>query len=481
MKKYLLYLLITLSLPATVAAQTVTFDLQPVGKGTVNTDDPLYIGCDSQRIFLVERTGRLSKRFSLVEYSFDQQELARVELGNEKETRPYGGFINGTHVDLLQVAYPSDYEMRIYRDRRNLATLQPEGDSVVLGEYAGEKGDDFGFGIATSPNQQLLAGVFVARRKLQGTNVKVGLYSRELEEYWTMPTSCTKFNNVYVTDDGDVLLYSLYNNGVCNFTVLDGEHSEKVEFKIPTEPLIMERELVRYGNGKIILAVTVREENHTLMPEGANIDRVDIYCYDIAKKRLNVEHHPFTDQEVHRLNNTKEGKALRHRWVQFGQLQQTFADSEGGYVTIDQAWSVSVNGTKTEWHRSGMMVLRVDTDGKILWTRSHRFNAATAWNNRTALAHRWIATPSGILLAWVDHSKNATLPEEAPYKVYKPSRAKGNLNVWTLSRDGKENLNYIPVNHMTLTGAVHQHSTAGKYVAILGSMNKGQLAIFTVE
>ena len=76
----------------------------------------------------------------------------------------------------------------------------------MLGEYAGEKGDDFGFGIATSPNQQLLAGVFVARRKLQGTNVKVGLYSRELEEYWTMPTSCTKFNNVYVTDDGDVLL-----------------------------------------------------------------------------------------------------------------------------------------------------------------------------------------------------------------------------------------------------------------------------------
>ena len=85
------------------------------------------------------------------------------------------------------------------------------------------------------------------------------------------------------------------------------------------------------------------------------------------------------------------------------------------------------------------------------------------------------------MLAWVDHTKNATLPEEIPYKVYKPFRTKGNLNVWTLSRDGKESLSYTPVNHMTLTGAVHQHSTAGMYVAILGSMNKGQLAIFTVE
>lgn len=478
---FILLLFIFFPWHATLTAQTVSFDLQPVGKGTVTTDDPLYIGCDNQRIFLIERAGRMTKRFSLVSYGFDQQELARVELGTDKETSSYGGYINGQHIDLLQAAYPSDHEMRIYRDRRNLSTLQPEGEPLVLGEYSGEKDDEFGFGIATSPNQKLLAGIFVAHRKLQGTEVKVGLYSRELEEYWTMPTNRTSFNSVTVTDEGDVLLYSLYHNGKCSFNILDGEHNENVEFTLPTDGHVIERELVRYGNGKIILALTVRGKDETFMPEGSNIDRVDVYCYDIAKKHISVEHHPFTDQEVYYLTNTKEGKSLRNHWVQFGQLAQTFSDNDGGYIMVDQAWSVSVNGTKTEWHRSGMMVIRVDVNGKILWTRTHRFCATTSWGNRQTLTHRWAATPTGVMLAWVDHEQNITCAPEKPYKLFKPSRTKGTLNVWTLTPSGKETQSYTPVGHMVLTGAAHRLDTPGKYIALLSSMRKGQLALITIE
>ena len=488
MKKQILFLFAALFLGLAATAQTVSFDLKAEGKGTNKTDSPQFIGCDNQRIVLVESTGLIKTRLSLVSYSLDQQELARVELGSGKETSSYGGYINGQYVDLLRVDQTEDSKtkqtsMRVYRDRRKLTTLQPEGEPLVLGNYTGEKGDDFGFGISVSPNGELLAGVFVARYAGQGTEIKVSLYNHELEEYWTMSPTKANFNMVHVTDDGDVILYALNDNGECSFTILDGEKESNIEFTIrPDEGTnILERAFVRYGNGKIILATAVREENHVIMPVGSNMDRVDIHCYNINRHHLSCERHTFTDQETQRLCNQKEGSSPRHHWVQFGEIAQTLADKDGGYVMIDQVWTVTVNGSPSERHRCGMMVLRVDADGKILWTRTNRFSATSQWPLRHLLTHRWMATPQGVMLTWVDHASNVSAAPSKPYKEYKPGRTKSALNVWIVGPDGKETQSYILTGKNSLAGAAHRLDTPGKYVALLSSLRKGQLAFFTIE
>ena len=485
MKQHL-FLLATLFAVLSLPAQTISFDLQPEGKGTNKDLSPQFIGCDGQRIVLVESTGLLQNHLSLVAYGLDQKELARTELGTDKESRTYGGFINGQHIDLLRADFKDDdltgtTSMTVYRDRRNLSTLQPAGDTLLLGSFTADKGDDLGFGIAVSPNGELLAGVFVARRKALGTEVKVGLYNHELEEYWLMPVNEFNFNEMSVTDEGDVILYRLSEK--CFFTLIDGEHAKTAEFTLsPDEGTkIVEREFVRYGNDKILVAASVREENHTFMPEGANIDRVDIHCFNIKDNSHKVERHPFTDQECHRLCNTKEGKSPRHHWVQFGQLTQTLADKEGAYVMVDQTWSVSVNGIKTEWHRAGMMVMRVDENGRILWTRTQRLSASTTWEARSLINHRWVSFPDGIMIAWVDHAGNITTPLEKPFKEYKPSRTKGVLNVWTLSPSGKETRSYTQTEHYSLTGTPHQMEKPGKYACLLSSMRKGRVAFIEVE
>lgn len=488
MKKHTLFLFAALLMGIAATAQTVSFDLKAEGKGTNKTDIPQFIGCDNQRIVLVESTGLIKNRLSLVAYSLDQQELARVELGSGKETSTYGGYINGQHIDLLRVDQTEDSKtkqisMRVYRDRRNLTTLEPEGEPLVLGNYTGEKGDDFGFGISVSPNGELLAGVFVARYAGQGMEIKVGLYNHELEEYWTMTPAKANFNSISVTDEGDVILYVLGDNGNCSFTILDGEKERNAEFTIkPDEGTnILERAFVRYGNGKIIVATAVREENHVIMPIGSNMDRVDIHCFNIDRNTITSERHTFTDQETQRLCNDKESGSPRHHWVQFGQIAQTLADKDGGYVMLDQAWSVSVNGSKTEWHRCGMMVLRVDADGKILWTRTNRFSATAPWGMRHLLTHRWIATPQGVMLAWMDHANNVSAASNKSYKEFKPGRTKSVLNVWVVSPEGKETQSYIMTGKNSLVGAAHRLDSPGKYVALLTSLRKGRLAFFTIE
>lgn len=495
MNKRSLIFLFALFVGVAVMAQSVSFDLKPEGKGTARDDTPQFIGCDGQRIVLVESSGRLARNLSLAAYSVDQQELARVELGKQKEINSYGGFINGQHVDLLMASFPEDSKtgrisMNVYRDRRSLATLAREGDTMPLGSYVGEKGDDFGFGIASSPNGQLLAGVFVANYKGQGSEVKVGLYNRELEEYWTMTLQHANFNSISVSDDGDILLYTLGEvnrhiffgyDGECHFTIVDGEHIKSADFRLDSVNKIYGCEFVRYGNGKIIVAAVVREEDYSVMPIGSNVDRVDIYCYDVDKHRLTAERRTFTDQEVHRLTNEKEGKSPKHHWVQFGQIAQTLSDKSGGYVVIDQMWSVSVNGAKTEQHRSGIMVMRIDENGKIMWTRARRFVAGTSWNERHFLTHRWTYTPDGIVLAWVDNAANMEYPPEKPFKEYKPTRTKNTLNVWTLTPDGKEGRGAATAGYGCLMGAVHRLDTPGKYVALLSVKRKGQLAFITLK
>ncbi len=482
MKKQTITLLCLLLTCIAATAQTVSFDIHPANKVSKSITLPLFIGCDNNRIIRVEDFGRRTNDYSLIAYNHDMVEQSRVDLSSGDFLEAYGGYINGQHIDLL-FADRSNNGMRVYRDRHCLATLQAE-DTLDLVSLKGEKGDDFAFTIAVSPNGKLLAGIFLARYQAQTTDLRVALYNRELEEYWNMSVPSATFNNVSLTDDGDIILYTLGDkDGKALFTIVDGENIRHHEFRIEPEEesVILERAFLRYGNGKIIIATTVRQENHAIMPVGSNIDRVDIHSFDIGKNTISTHRHPFTDQETQRLCNSKEGKALRHHWVQFGQIDKTIADNEGAYLMLSQSWTVTQNGIPTEYHTCGMMVLRVDADGNISWTRTQRYSAIVNWGWRRAIIPHWRSIPDGIMLAWADNAKNVTIPDGKSCNDFKPSFHKSTLNVWILHPDGRETQSYIQTDRMFLDGSVHPLDTPGKYLATLRNMRKTQLAFITIE
>lgn len=482
MKKQTLFLFAALLMGITATAQEVSFDLKGEAKLNPRSSTSQFIGNTADRVYFVERTGRMKDHISLAAYSLDLVEQSRVELGREKDFDSYGGFVNGQNIDLLQVSY-ADNGMHVYRNRRSLSTLSPEGDTLTLAQYSGQKDDEFGFHIATSPNGQLLAGLFMAHRVLQGNEIRVGLYDRQLEEYWSMAVEQATFNAMSVTDEGEIVLYTLGSKGECHFTIVDGENVKHADFSITVKDkaLILEKQFVRYGDGKIVMAVTVREENRVIMPQGTNIDAIYIYCYDMAKKHLSVEQHSFTDEENHRLCNTKEGKKPSDRWIPFGEISQTLADKDGGYVIVSDTWTLSMNGMKSQYNRCGIMVMRVDANGKIMWTNTRRYMGSANWNDRDYLTHRWVSTPNGIMLAWVDNIKNINIPNDKEYKSFTPGKNKTVLQVWTLNAAGKESVTYIASGNMCLYGAAHRSGTPGKYIALLNTNRKSQLAFLTIK
>lgn len=472
--KALLSLLAVLLIAIAGEAQTISFDQMPEAKGVIKNSIPHYIGSDGDNLLLIQRSGRLKNRLELVKYNMSLKEQSRTEVYGGEEYNCYGGYINDGYIDLLYATYVGE-GMRVFRDRRSLVTLAPEGEPLMLADYSGEKGDRFHFGNAVSPDGKLLAGVFVADRKVQGTEVKVGLYNHQLEAYWTQTCSHADFNNVYVSDEGDVILYSLSAKGECNFTILDGEETRNIRFQLPEGDMILQNVLLRYGDGNLLLATTVRHENHVVMPIGSNIDGIDIYCYNIASKKLTVQHHPFTMQEVNRLCNDKEDRDQRHMWVQFGHICQRIADTKGAYLMVDQTWTTTIENVPTEQQRMGMMVMRVEPNGKIKWTTVKRLTSNTKWNERDYIDYKWLTTPSGIMLAWTDHISNVTFPATKPVKLFTPFKHKATLNVWTLTPDGKEDQSFIELSRQALAGAAHSTDTPGEYLLLLSSGNRQQL------
>lgn len=480
MKRQIPLLLSLLLLATNLQAQTVSFDQLPETKGVIKNSIPLYIGSTDENIVLVQRSGRLKNRLELVKYDLSLQEQSRTELNSGEDHTCYGGYINGPHIDLL---YSSSEEegIRVYRDRRSLATLAPEGDTLMLAALSGDKGDNFAFGHAVSPNGQLLAGVFVASRAVQGTEVKVALYNRQLEEYWSQTSPRVNFSHISVTDQGDIILYTLGDKGGCYFTIFDGEEIRNIDFQLPQGDMVLQRILLRYGDGNILLADAVRHENHTLMPVGSNIDRIDIHCYNIASKKITVERHPFAMQEVNRLINDKETREQRHLWVQFGQITQRIPDPDGAYLMVDQTWKTTTNNVPTGQQRMGMMVMRVDRNGKIQWTTVKRLNSSTDWKYRDYLDYQWLPTPSGIMLAWTDHIANIAFPPSKPVKTFIPFKNKATLNCWTLTPDGKENQSFIELTRQAMAGSAHQLDKPGEYILLLSSGNRQQLTKIKIE
>lgn len=465
--KSLVVMLAALTLPLIAGAQNIEFQTETFGKMLNKTNEARFIGQADNSVVLVD----YQKRKAIVaRYDMAQNELARVEMGAEKDIENYGGFINGNNVDLLNVTRFKG-GMRVYRDRRDLNTLQPNGEPLTLTEYNGNSDDKYVFTLGVSPNQNLLAGVSVMARKGLDGDVKVALYNRELEEYWHTIAHTNAFNQVIVNDSGEVVLaYCTVNTKKYNtFTIVDGEKEEQASFKLKDDGWPMEATLIRYGNGKLIMAVAVREENHTVMPLGSNIDRIDFYCYDVKKQSLTVEKHNFTDLECNRMANKKDDKSNKHHWVQFGNIVQSLADDEGAYLMFDQTWRVTKNDIPVEQHHLGMMVIRVNENGKIQWIQPLRISAQSSWGGRSLINYRWRSTTNGIVLAVPQNIKNADLPDNTPIKEFRVLKDKAVLSVITIDRKGKVKRNNFDIGKQTIEGAPHGTDSEHFTLFIVGS------------
>lgn len=460
-------------------AQVGEVTFYPQGKVVAKTFEPRFIGYKDGQVVLVEMAGRLRNKMELASYDLEQNELARTLLTDDKEVECYGGYINGDFIDLL-MAEMKDNGMRVYRQRLAAQSLQPTSDKVLtLANFKGTQGDKMAFMPGISPNQKLLAGLFLIGRENQMGEVQVALYNRELEEYWKMDSRCRRFDMMYVTDSGEVLLGN-YTNGKYNLYILDGEKEEEFSFK--AEATFTEIQIARYAEGMVFFVYTHSSKDNVLDP-GTMIDHIGVICYDTKNQSVKVERHGIAKQEYNRLNNEKDDAKVRkddYR-VMYMSLNQTQEDEDGCYAMLDQSWRLTMDGVPTEFYRQGMMVCRINNDGNFEWVKTFRISTTTSWEARNLASHRWVKSSKGLLLLWVESKNSFDNAEEKTIKDFKALNSAGILSAMLLKKDGgSERQHYEMSSKQALLGAPHLLDS-GEYLMLIRGQSRGYFAKFKAQ
>jgi hypothetical protein len=465
-----LILVFQLSILNSLQGQVADVEFLPQGKALAKTYEPRFIGCENGQAVFVEMAGRLRNKMELASYDMEQNELARLQLTDDKEVQCYGGYINGSNIDLL-MSEMKDNGMRVYRERRDAQSLQPAGEALTLADFKGTQGDKMGFALGVSPNQQLLAGFFLVGRESQRGEVQVGLYNRELEEYWKMDSRCRRFDMMYVTDSGEVILGN-YTDGSYNLFILDGEHEEEYTFK--ADATFAEIQIARYAGGKVFLVYTHSGKTNWHEP-GTQIDHIGVICFNTKTKDVRVERHNIDKQDFNRLNNERDEARVRkddYR-VLYMSLNQTLEDNGGCYAMLDQTWRVTLDGVPTEFHRLGMMVCRIADDGTFDWVKTFRFSIVSDWEARHLADYRWVKTKKGPLLVWVESKNSFDSPEEKPIKDFKPLNGSGILSAMLLANDGTTTRQHYEIaSKQSLLGGPHLLDD-GNYLLIMRGKSRG--------
>lgn len=128
-----------------------------------------------------------------------------------------------------------------------------------------------------------------------------------------------------------------------------------------------------------------------------------------------------------------------------------------------------------------MLVIRINADGKVQWTRSLRLGAQSAWGSRLYIDYRWRHTADGIMLAAPQNAKNADLTDDKPIKVFRAFKDKAILSVITLDPAGKLTRNNYDIGKQSLIGSARIIDNHNYVLFLTGSNGKGQIGTINIR
>lgn len=482
--KIILLTVMAIVVCCTLRAQVADMQEYEQVRVTERTFDAMFIGSDGNRVVYIENADtRKKKRTEIVAYDMNRQELERVLLIEGTDTRCYGGFVNGTFVDLLMADWKGD-DMTLYRYRLNLQSLGVEGERKTLVDYKGTTGDEMGFRLTSSPNQQLLAILYYVGRETQPTEVQVALYSRELEEYWKVDTKARQAGVFFLTDSGEVAIGGIGSRG-CKLTIVDGE--TETEHLIPAADMpqsISEMNLARVANGKIYIVGTHKGVSNYY--NGTMVDKLFSLCHDTRSGRTSTYWYELSMQDRNRIVGLKDEYKSRStkpqdKCVQFFSLNQTMTDRDGYYAMMDQLWTVTVDGVLNRKQRTGQVVMRVDNDGKIEWVRVFRMCQVSPANVMPMVHYRWLSTVRGPMLVWAEAKNSAEYAEGKPIADYVVFKSSAVLTAAIIDREGNIVRQHWPLPSKTGLQGRPVLMETGDWLMLLRGKSKGRFATLKLK
>ena len=478
MTKKLLLLCLLVVLTTALRAQNINLFTEDVSRNLNRALETQFLCTDGDRLVCIEYSGRLKNRRQLVCYDMSQREVARTDMGKTADYKCYTAFVNGQTLDMLEGRVEKGL-LQVWHRSRAFGTLEEQHTQRTLMQLEGTAQDRMGLMMATSANGQLVAVVYVAQRQQGASTVQVAVYDRHLQTRWLMASECRRLGSVYVTDSGEVVLSHYDPNGVYAFRVLDGKQEQAFHFTITDKATDVQ--VVAYAQQRLLLAAAVGSRTSQELGNGPWMRSLEIYAYNTRDNHLDHTQHTFSDLEVNRLIGRDDSDPVGTHRVQFGNIAQTLPDTAGGYIMIDQQWTRTIEGVPTDHYRIGMLTLRIDLEGNIVWRNASRLAMHSSSSSTAYLGHRWIPTSRGIMLVFNENVKDQdrSLTRSAVGLV--PCKNKAVMTVLCLARNGREERRSFPLGRYAMQGAPMLTDQQGDYLVYVTNGSRGSFAHLTID
>lgn len=481
---------VTIILAQSLMAQTVNVTFEPQAKGVAKHRRQTFVGSDGNCAVFLQNKGTMSFKIELASYDMQQNELARVAFCKTKIdgltplVNIEKAMVNGNRLDLL-LSSEKEHVLTVYHEQRDMATLQVIGENKLLARIEGEDGDQFYTFSSISPNGKLVGLATVRQTKFHEATIRATLYSRELNEYWSMSVPVHSFNQILVTDEGDIVLAWVNGEeqrGTVSMSVTDGESSEKYTFNYNTNGFMINNSLGRYANGKLLVVATLSATTGRKLTGGSNIDCVDAITLDTKTGSTSIDRRRFTNEELCLMEN-REGTTTNSQYMFYCTLEQVLPDNEGAFVIIDNKWdtySTSQYGSSLSYRtRRGMMVLRIGEDGRFEWadTRRSRSRVGALYTNWGD--YRWQYTPNGIMLARATSKNDVGKQSNVPVNEI-VAFSDANLTVLCIDRKGNTTEAHFDIGKQCLLDCAWPLQD-GSWLVFVSEKKKGAFGKIHIE
>lgn len=440
-----------------------------------------YIGATDSSIYLIQYLRRSPKGTYLTRYDKNMVVQARRELTEEEDSRCLGGFVGSEGVELM-MAEEGKTTMRTLAQRFDLVTLEPVGEPREMKSLSWGDNGKHDLSVIDAPGGELSAAIYLVQTDGRNAEAQVSLFDNDLEEYWQMDCPVHVLDDAYLSDSGEVVLAGFYvkkddPRTYFEVTYMDGDRLYSFDFDCDIER-VHSMEVVRLAGGRVYVTGSYLSEASTKQKEVFE----GIYALTVNMKNKAVERvskHTLTKEEKECMANMT--KIPKNSQVPYAAFFGWAADDKGVTVGYHHAAMLYTNGIPTQSSTGGILLLRINDKGDIVWTRTLNRNAVSDPFMRILARGMMKTSGDKTMVVFADCKYNVGKENASHARIYSPANSTGQLHVAWVSRDGDIRHEYLPMpSKMALVGLPHRVSD-NEYNLILASGSKSAVAKLKIE
>lgn len=442
-----------------------------------------FIGYKDNSLYLMRFTDEKKTKPYLVYYDDNLVEKAKVMLPNDDKENYYGGFVNENSVDVLMTRQ-KESEYQAFHLSYDLATLQPKGEPRLLMSFSSNSGERNYTFVSSSQSQEWLSVIF-AVVKDDDAEWRINLYDTGFDELWSMEFHMDVIDDYLVTDSGEIVVGGFYNKKNSDdirvqFAILDGEREENYS-DVGNWDAIQTMDIVRYENGKIyctgLLSGEELEANNSRWSSGFYS-----LVYDTkAKKVCKFDKVLLTKDDICDLCNVSRRNKLKILSTdKLGFVNSVF-DVDGTVVSFERSFNLLVNGVHTFTSFMGMLVYRIDNNGKIVWYKVVNREVQAPYGATKAVNSKLIAHDGVYSSFYIDSPKNVIPKPNYPVEATSIDKAKQVLMSVTFDKEGNVTRQGIEIPSKSICiGTIHPVGN-GNYIQLLSQQFKSNISFLKYE